>query len=253
LLVPVGSKGFFQLAMFAGQDSLTGWLPAAVTADGLTQDFLDDDTNPYEWQAPATPIVEPLQSALVTKIDGTLTAFGPNQVTAIDLTATNSPPASYIQPGDFYVSTQIRIDGEAPCEGLTVELRTTTPSICSGPSGESVWPADVPGQGHAAVHAEGTCALTAGMPGSPDLGTASFPIFFVQQPPPGEAEHPGQFDPCTVEGETACLGGYEVVVCQKGSWVAKTLCPTAETCDYVPDTTSGCVAGAPCARCRGLK
>jgi hypothetical protein len=89
------------------------------------------------------------------------------------------------------------------------------------------------------------------MPGGPTLTTQTFPIFFVQAPPGGIAT-PGFLEPCPTEGATACAAA-EVGVCQDGHWALKAECPAGQTCDYVPDSTPGCVAGAACARCRGLR
>jgi len=251
VLAAVGGFGSFSVQAFAGSNKLDGWLPNGVTADGLTDHFMDDDLMFYDWQAPATPVVLQPQSAAAPKVDGTLTAFGPDQVTEIVLGSANQlSPATFTQPGDFYLTTGVLVHGQLPCQGLPVELRSATPSICSGPSGETVWLADVLGT-HATVHAEGACVLGAAMPGGPVLTTQTFPIFFVQTPPPGD-ETPGFDQPCSVEGQTACAG-YEVGVCQSGYWRLKEQCHLDQTCDYVPDSTPGCAAGATCARCRGLR
>jgi hypothetical protein len=254
LLVALGNMDTFELDMLAGTDQLAGWLPGAVTADGLTELFDDEDWNIYVWQAPATPVVLPLQSGVVRKIDGTLTAFGPEQVTEIDLVSANPlSRAAFIQPGDFVVLTQVRVHGQAPCNGLPVELHSSTPSICSGPSGETVWMGDSQYGGRAAVYAEGNCVLSVAMPGRALLNTQTFPVFFVQAPPSG-LQIPGFDTQCPVEGGTACAyGDDEVGVCQSGLWTLKSECPANQVCDYVPDSTPGCAAGASCARCRGLQ
>jgi hypothetical protein len=91
------------------------------------------------------------------------------------------------------------------------------------------------------------------MPGGPVLTTKSFPIFFVSETPSG-LETPGFGNPCTVEGGTVCASGYaEVGLCKSGYWVETSTCPSDQICDYVPDTTSGCVGGNVCAKCRGLR
>jgi len=255
VLVNVGNDDGFSLEMLAGKDQLDGWLPGALTADGLTDVFNDDDRIFYDWQAPATPTVVQPQTSIAAKVDGTLTAYDPDQVTEIDLTSSNTLPATFLEPGNFYLSTQVHVHGQTPCSGhgLPVELHSSTPAICSGPSGEAVWEDDSEFGGQAVVHAEGQCVLAAGMPGGPTLTTQTFPIFFVQ-PPPGGIATPGFLGPCPTEGATACAGGNgQIGVCEAGHWAVKTECPDGQACDYVPDSTPGCVAGAACARCRGLR
>jgi len=255
VLVAVGQGGSLYVEAFAGNNRLEGWLPNAVTADGLTDDFKDDDLMFEGWQAPSTPVVLQPQSVAVPRVDGTLTAYGPDQVTEIVLSAaTQSSPAAFAQPGDFYLTTAVLVHGQAPCQSLPVELHSATPSICSGPSGETVWMADPDLGTHATIHAEGACVLGAAMPGGPVLTTRTFPIFFVQTPLAG-GETPGFDQPCSTEGQTACAGyaSYDIGVCQTGYWRLKEECPLDQTCDYVPDSSSGCVAGTTCARCRGLR
>jgi hypothetical protein len=255
VLAAVGQGAGFYVQAFAGGAQLEGWLPNAVTGDDLTDDFKDDDLMFYDWQAPSSPVVLQPQSTATpsASVDGTLTAYGPAQVTEIVLSAaTQLSPATFTQPGDFYLSTAVLVHGQTPCQNLPVELHSSTPSICSGPSGETVWMADPAVGTHATVHAEGACVLgAAAVPGGPILATQTFPIFFVQ-PVPAGTETPGFDQPCSVEGQTACAG-YDIGVCQNGYWRLKEECSLDQTCDYVPASSPGCVAGATCARCRGLQ
>jgi hypothetical protein len=256
LLALVGTQATFDLEIYAGSEKLVGWLPNAATADGVTQGDGSSDGNHGAWQAPSTPMVLQLQSAVVSKVTGTLTAFGPDQVTGITLESITDDlvRAAYTQSGDyFYVSTSILVQGQSPCNYLPVEIHSSTPAVCSGPAGETVWPGDDSGGGKTVVHAEGDCTLGVSMPGGPVLATKSFPIFFVSEPPSG-LQTPGFGTGCTVEGGTACAPGYsEVGLCKSGYWVEKPFCPLDQVCDFVPDTTSDCVAGVVCAQCRGLR
>lgn len=253
LLAFVDALEGFDLEIYAGNEELAGWLPNAVTADGVTQSFDEWDGNPYLWQAPSTPVVLNLQSVLVAKVTGTLTAFGPDQVTGIVLDSCNQLfPAAYVQPGDFCVGTAIVVNGQVPCHNLPVELHTSTPDVCSGPAGETVWAGNEWG-GSATTHGEGTCTIGVSMPGGSVLATKSFPIFFVTAPP-SDLDVPGFGSVCTVEGGTACGAGFgDVGLCKSGRWVEKVSCPAQQVCDFVPDTTPGCTAGLVCAQCRGLR
>ena len=255
LLVIVGRDESFELAMFAGSDQLAGWLPDAASADGLVQQFMDSDSMPYVWQAPATSVVEQVQSPIVPHAGLTLTAFSPGQVTAIDLTVPS--PVAVTAPGDYNLNlaTQVRVEGQTPCVSLPVELHSSTPAICSGRSGESVWQVEGGVQGYAVVHAEGTCVLGVSLPGGPVLTTKDIPIFFVQSRPfPPSPETVSEF--CRVEGETMCGGDYNAVsVCKGSNGTAppSSHCAPGQVCDFVPDSTPGCIRGASCARCRGLR
>jgi hypothetical protein len=252
LLASLGAQENFGLQIYAGTEELVGWLPNAVTAGGVTQVYDDWGNNPYLWQAPATPVVLQLQSAIVAKVTGTLTAFGPDQVTDITLQASSdSYRNAFTTPGDFDVSHTVLVNGQSICHPLPVELHSSTPAICSQPTDEDVWIGDQYGT-QAAAHAEGLCTLGVSMPGGPVLATYSFPIFFVSAPPAG-LEVLTDTDPCAVEGETACQVGYgQVGLCKSGHWVEQPFCPADQVCDFVSTTTPGCIAGTVCAQCRGL-
>jgi len=253
LLASLGAKEQFSLLLYAGTELLVGWLPIAVTADGVTQVYDDWGNNPYLWQVPATPAVLQLQSGIVAKVTGTLTAFGPEQVTDIALRpASDTYRNAFTAPGDFTVSHTILLDGQPICRPLAVELHAMTPAVCSEPAGTTAWSGDKYGT-PATAHAEGLCIVRVSMPGLPVVATHSFPIFFVTAPPAG-LEGLTTTDPCPVEGETACQYGYgQVGQCKSSHWVFQPFCPADQVCDFVPDTTAGCVAGTVCAKCRGLR
>jgi hypothetical protein len=250
LVASVGATEGFSVAMTAGKETLAGWLPGAVTGDGVTEQFTDGDSNNFTWQAPASPSTVQLQSPSGATIRGALIAFAPAQVTEIDFSPER--PAAFTQPGNVAFQPLIRVDGQAPCHALPIEIHSSTPAICSGPPGETVWLGG-PNDGNAAVHAEGNCVLAGAGQGGPVLGAQSFPIFFVQAPPT-LADVPDRGLPCTVEGGTACDTSYaSVLICRGGTWVFHASCGAAETCDFISDATQGCVAGSSCAQCRGLR
>jgi len=256
LLTPVDTQAVFDLEIYAGTEKLVGWLPNAATADGVIQGDGSSDGNHDTWQAPSTPTMLTLQSPVVSKVTGTLTAFGPDQVTDFTITVSafdDLMRAAYTEPGhDFYVQGIILVEGQSPCHNLSVEFHSSTPDVCSGPAGETVWTDSDAGNSTAVVHTEGLCTLGVSMPGGPVLATKSFPLFLVSAGPSG-LETPSLGSACTVEGGTACPFTYaEPEVCRSGYWVEKPSCPADQVCDFVSDTTPGCVAGVVCAKCRGL-
>jgi hypothetical protein len=251
LLVSVGTLNHFELKIYEGAVELQGWLPNAVTADGVTQLYDETGNNPYLWQAPGAPAVLQIQSAIISKVTGTLTAFDPNQVTDIALQpSTDEPRNAFITPGNFRVAHTVSVSGQSICHPFPVEIHGSTPAVCSRPADAVDWT----GNNYstlATALAEGLCTLGVSLPGGPVLANYSFPIFFVSAPPAGlEAET----DPCAIEGETACEAGYgKVRLCKSGHWIDQPSCPVDQVCDFVPDTTSGCTAGTVCALCRGLR
>jgi hypothetical protein len=252
LLVPLGSQDQFTISLLAGSEALVGWMPNAVTADGVTQVY-DERVNPYVWRAPLSPVVLQLQSTAVPSVTGTLTAFGPEQVTEIGLVTSNDMyrNAFTAPSGDIYVQTSVVVSGQPVCRPLTAELHTMTPDICSGPAGETVLDGDMYRVSMTA-HAEGTCTVGASMPGGAVVGTLSFPVFFVS-PAPGSQDLAFGV-PCPVKGATACEVGFGWLwICRDSGWDQLTLCPADQVCDFVSDTTAGCVAGGACAQCRGLR
>ncbi len=252
LLVPVGSQDQFTISLLAGDEALAGWMPNAVTADGVTQVY-DERLNPYVWRAPLSPMVLQLQSAAVPSVTGTLTAFGPEQVTEIGLVTSNDTyrNAFTAPSGSFDVQTSVVVSGQPVCRPLPAELHTMTPEICSGPAGETTLDGDKYRVSMTA-HAEGICTVGASMPGGPVVSTLSFPVFSVSPPPDWQGLAFGV--PCPVKGATACQLGFGWLwTCRDTGWDQLAQCPADQVCDFVPDTTAGCVAGGSCARCRGLR
>ncbi len=252
LLVPVGSQDQFTISLFAGSEALSGWMPNAVTADGVTQVY-DEGLNPYVWRSPLSPMVLQLQSTAVPSVTGTLTAFGPEQVTEIGLVTSNDMYRNtFTAPsGDFSVQTSVVVSGQPVCRPLPAELHAMTPEICSGPAGETVLDGDTYGVSVTA-HAEGICTVGASMPGAPVVSTLSFPVFLVSPPPDWQDLAFGV--PCSPKGATACQVGFGWLwTCRDSGWDQLALCPADQVCDFVPDTTAGCVVGGVCAQCRGLR
>ena len=214
----------------------------------------------FVWQAPDAPVTLQLQSAYVSHIIGSLTAFTLDQLTDIILDVyEESYRKALTKPGNVFVATNVGINGQASCRHYPVDLHTSTPAICSGPAGETDWAGDE-FNGVVAVHAEGICTLTASWPKASDTlvpgpvpTTRSFPVFLVSEPPDG-AEGFTLDGACTVESESVCLNGsVGVGFCKSGHWVEEGHCAADQVCDYLPDSSLGCTSGAVCARCRSLR
>lgn len=257
VMLPAGDEIAFTIEIYAGEEQLVGWLPNAITGDGvaLGEKSAGDSERPFVWQSPVTPTSVQLQSAYVSNIIGSLTAFTQSQVTDIRMSVYNedyrnafNKPEGADGTASFSVPTSVIVNGQPSCSALPAELHSATPAICSGPNGEMAWGTSWWG-GYASARAEGTCTLSASMQGGPVVATQSFPVFFVSN----GLGLTGTTDPCTVEGETACMVGHAGAgLCRSGAWVAEPHCPADQVCDQIPGTAAECVPGGTCARCRGL-
>lgn len=185
LLVRTDDAVSFYLTTFAGSDTLMGWLPGAVKADGLTEMYVGGDAVLYVWRAPVVPAVIPVQSSIVPGVNLTLTAFGPTQVTRLyfDAPSSFSSPLVYTQPGKLLFRTLVLVQDQIPCHPQQVDIHSATPSICSGPAGETDWQVDTGTTATATVTAGGSCILTAGLAGGSVTATQTFPIVFGETLP----------------------------------------------------------------------
>ena len=257
IVLPAGDQISFTVEIYAGTEQLVGWLPNAVTGDGvmLGNASSGDSQRPFVWQSPVTPAVVQLRSAYVSNVIGSLTAFTQAQVTDIGMQVYRTEyrkafPESERVNGQAGVSvpTTVIVDGQPSCSALPVELYSATPAICTGPDGETDWGTNSWG-GDVSVHGEGTCVLSASMQGRPIVATQSFPVFFVSD----GLELSAAAGACSAEGQTACQSGYVGVErCTSGAWVAGPQCPADQVCDVAPASSAACTAGSTCTRCRGL-
>jgi hypothetical protein len=257
VVLPVGDQISFTVELYAGTDPLVGLLPNAVTGDGvaLKVKSFGDSPRPFVWQAPATPAVVQLQSAYVSKVIGSLTAFTQAQVTDIGMQVyredyRNAFTESERERGQGGLSlpTTVIVDGKASCAALPVELYSATPAICTGPNGETDWGTS-PWGGEVSVHGEGTCVLSASMQGRPIVAAKSFPVFFVTD----GLDLSAAAGACSIEGQTACQSGYVGVErCKSGAWIADPHCAADQVCDAAPASSAACTTGAACTHCRGL-
>lgn len=256
VVLPAGGQISFTVEIYARTEQLVGVLPDAVTGDGVALEDLSfgDSPRPYVWQAPATPATVQLRSAYAPTVVGSLRAFTEEQVTDIGMRVSqDSYRNAFTQseratgPASLSVSTTVIVDGKASCQALPAQFHSATPAVCSGDGGAMEWGTAWWG-GEVSVFSEGICTLSASMPGLPTLATKSFPLFFVS-----DGLEVSTAGSCGMEGQTACQPGYlGVERCKSGAWIADLACPADQVCDLAPAASAGCIAGVPCARCRGL-
>jgi hypothetical protein len=249
VFVPLGwaHSGFVNL--IGGGELLVGWLPDAVEGDGVEPFFSDDNRTRFTWPGLKEPGTVEVRAPLTDAVVAKLHAYGPEDVTKVELTHRNSPPVRMSSVGEFYMDSFVLIGTARPCRSIPVTFHTDTPEICSGSDAAEVWPGDSDFGGPVTANAEGICKLGASMDGTKVLGRLDFPLFMVEEVP--LEVRPGFGNPCSVEGSTTCAGQIRGL-CFEGRWITDEHCPEDQTCDLVPNTRDGCVGDGPCSTCRSL-
>lgn len=248
--VPVDIRHHGVANLANGEGILVGWRPDVVEGPGIQQGFADDNRILFSWDGLGEPGSIEVRSPLTNQVVATLHAFGPDDVTAIELEHRNTPPVRTSAAGDFYVDSFVLIGKRRPCKTVTVNFHSDTPDICSGPAGLVVWPGENEYGGRVTANAEGICKLGASIDGENVLGRLDFPVFFVE--PVALEDRPGFGNPCAVEGSTTCAGQTRGL-CLDGKWTIDGQCPDDQTCDLIPNTDEGCVGEGPCSACRSLR
>ncbi|MDX2051825.1 MAG: hypothetical protein SFV15_05490 [Polyangiaceae bacterium] len=249
-----GGAASFQVELFAGATKLAGFHPDAIAPTaGVTPAAGWDSQNWFAWAAPAEPGMVEVRSGFLSSRVGVLRAYGPSEVSDIVVKSVNG--SSLVgQPGDKgRIEANTKVRGVQPCDSSRVVFRTETPAVCSGPNGAEIWPAEDDYGGFANFNTEGVCRISASADGVRFFKATSIQYFVIA--PRGEERFDGFNEPCAVEGSTSCTYGEnsQVTLCREGRWVSKETCGPTRTCDARDPALAGCVAGGPCAECRGLR
>lgn len=249
---PGEAVGFDAYPM-AGGEALFGRLPGVLEpGPGLTQAASDWSTYAV-WTAPEGAVQIPLKSRLFAKPVATLCTWTAADISAIGIDDVNRPPYALSKPDSFAMYVHMASGKLRLCETPPAALRTLTPEVCAGPQGETQWTR--PSKGFVFVKGlrEGRCQLQAGLDGKTWPGSRSLDLFFYT-PVPAGWDLAGFGNACGTEGATTCgYGLSDQAVCRKGQWAPLKTCAAREACDFLPEGGKGCIAGAPCAACRGLR
>jgi hypothetical protein len=233
LRVPAGTIVDFEAFALSGGRKLAGYCPGAFVGDQIrcrpsTTDIVTDTTQ-CQWTAPASGGGVDISSTLSPTFSARLETYGPADVTTV--TALTSAGIRNI--------------------GASVQVKTLTPAVCAGPSGEAMWTtADDGGTVSYTSIAEGQCQLGLGAAGAPAFPSVA--QFSTRVATDFTVAHTADSNaPCSKQGSTACfptlLG---VVTCRGGGWSQPSLCAAGQACEVFPSGSNGCTEANGCARCR---
>jgi hypothetical protein len=248
-----GESVQFDVYPMAGAEALLGTLNALLdSVPGLTQ-----RSSPWSigavWHVPEGAVQIPLKSRLFAKPVGTLRTWIAAEISEIRIDDVNQPPYAFSQPDSFALYVRMSAGKLRLCKTPPAVLRTLTPQVCAGPQGETQWTRPNTGYVFARALREGRCQLQAGLDGKTWSKTRALDLFFFTQAP-AAWDLAGYGNACKTEGATTCDYGLSgLAVCRDGHWALEKSCAPLQTCDFLPDGGKGCLAGEPCAACRGLR
>jgi hypothetical protein len=158
-LFPPGQSVLVSLQLKGAGGELKGAVPGALTGTGLHQTSGLTSTR-YVWTAPATPEAVSVATRGLPPIRLTLESYAPDSVEVGSLKLRIPAPEGVNVGQVTPLDVTLRVRGGKPCvyPGLTVTTRT--PSVCSGPQGETTW-SEI-GEGWVRIRplAAGVCGLT---------------------------------------------------------------------------------------------
>jgi hypothetical protein len=256
LRVPAGTIVVFGAAALGGGRKLAGYCPAAIIGDqvGCRPSMMDivTDTTQCQWTAPASGGSVDISSNLSPTFSARLETYDPTDVTGVTaLTSSGTRRIGVSGQGGGTFAAYVSLTGGRPCRSSRIQVKTLTPSVCAGPSGEAMWTtADEGGMVSYTSIAEGQCQLGLGAAGAPTFPSVA--QFSTRVATDFTVAHTGDSNaPCSKQGATACfptlLG---VVTCRGGGWSQPSLCADGQACEMLPSGSNGCTDDGGCARCR---
>jgi hypothetical protein len=248
-----GEQVIFNAYPMAGKEELQGCLPRLLdSVTGLTQSCSGWWTMAI-WKAPETAGQIALKSRLGTKTVATLRTLAASDISDVRIADVNAPPYALSKPDSFAMQMRMSSGTLPLCKMPPATLRTLTPEVCTGPQGETQWTRPASGFVFVKGLREGRCQLQASLDGNKWFATRSLALFFYT-PPDKSWEVAGFGNPCATEGATTCAYGLsDLAVCKDKRLVLLKTCAADQVCDYLANGEKGCLAGAPCAACRGLR
>jgi hypothetical protein len=256
LRVPAGAVVVFDAVASSGGRKLAGYCPDAFVGDQVgcrpyTMDIVTDTTR-CQWTAPASGGGIDISSPSRPTFSARLETYLPTDVTAVTaLTSSGTRNIGVSGKGGGVFTAYVSLAGGRPCKSSRIQVKTLTPSVCAGPSGEAMWTtADDGGMVSYTSLAEGQCQLGLGAAGAPTFPSVA--QFSTRVATDFTAAHTADSNaPCPKQGATACfptlLG---VVTCRGGGWSQPSLCADGQACEVSPNGSNGCTEADGCARCR---
>jgi hypothetical protein len=242
------------VALYAGDQQLSGLLPDALAGQGLVISYPDprNDQVWFSWQAPNGPS----QIVITSPYDPTLSVFVSSytvmDVTSIKAESYPGPPVFLYGPGPLYVSTQAEVNGHPTCdEGFSIG-KTLTPDVCTGPDGQAEWTGTYAFSLDFQVLKEGVCQISLGTVGGAYVTLHEESIFFPNGPEPDPSWIIGYA--CDQNDFVACARDHAAALkCVNGDWKALISCPSDQICDYVSAADASCPGTVDCLQCRALR
>jgi hypothetical protein len=171
-----GDALMFEAALTNAGERLAGYIPGAIVGNGIVcgpgEHVLLADLSTVTicaWTAPATGGSTTLSSPLLPAFSAHLDIYAPADVTGIGIEPGFGEEFGVVgnSPG---IKTYVKLAQGRPCKSMPVQAMTKSPSICTGPNGETEWSSD---SNHFVDYlgtAVGDCVLALGA-----AGAASFP------------------------------------------------------------------------------
>jgi hypothetical protein len=176
-----------EVALTNGDERLAGYIPDAIVGNGIVcgpgEHVLLADLSTVTscaWTAPATGGSTTLSSRLLPAFSAQLDTYAPADVTSIGIEPGFGEKYGIVgnSPG---VKTYVKLSQGRPCKSMPVEAVTKTPSICTGPNGETEWSS---ASNHFVEYlgaAVGDCVLALGAAGAASYPTTlHIPILLAQ-------------------------------------------------------------------------
>lgn len=168
----VGATYSFKVLLKGGGQQLSGYQPDAVQGTGIScqpsnKELGLNDSTVCLWRVPSTGGALALSSRYDAKFNASLDTYAGAEITGIRADQTTGAFAAVPAPGGRgTIGSYITVAGGRPCQTLPVQVKTTTPTVCTGPGGATSWSSDAVGVLAYQAVAVGECLLTLGVTGS---------------------------------------------------------------------------------------
>ena len=243
----------FVLQAKGGGKVLAGFFPDAASGDAVTcaPPSLASGRLLCSWAAPAAGGNVTVTSHLRTEFAAQLATYAAADVASVEVNM-NAADVVVNSPGHGggRIPGHVRLRNGRPCQGMPLQAKTLTPSICAGRMGEASWTETSVAEIKFSTLAAGQCRLALGAAGAASTPTQiNFPVSVVTEFTASRAVFPET--PCAPEGAAACMSGFTARgVCMNGRWQRTDYCPDGRLCEVQPTGTAGCAGPDGCVRCR---
>jgi len=258
LRVPAGTTVAFDAVPMGGGQKLAGYCPGAVAGAQVNcGPYVMDvvtDTIRCQWTAPTGGGSVDISSSLGPTSSPRLETYGPADVTSV--TALTSAGTRTIGPsgqGGGTFTAYVNLGGGRPCMSIAIQVKTLTPSVCTGPAGAAAWTTTDEARTVSYTSlAEGQCQLGLGAAGATTYpSTAEFSTRVATDFTIAHTADANTSCASASAGASACLPSLlGVVTCRGGSWSPPSLCADGQACEVLPSGSNGCTTASGCARCR---